>query len=363
MRYSPFFARDALSFRPLSERKNDVQAPRDMVDPDAPVAPTSREMEAVMPRLAAAVRNARTTGRPVMTTFGAHTIKNGLGPVLNRLIESGWLTHLATSGAGIIHDWELAFQGATGEAVRANVADGDFGAWEETGRHLNLALLLGAYAGLGYGESVGRLIVEERHVVPTREELRGAVTGGARAIAHFDSLMRAAAAADVLDKFDHGLLQEGETSVPHAARALSVQACAYRHNLSFTGHPIFGHDTLYAHPMSCGAAIGRAAELDFLRFVSGVSLLGDGGVYISAGSPVMSPMIFERALSMARNRAREQGRDIENFSIYVVDLAPSMDSAGESLRDGRTFARMGGGMTYLSADNRVFFPLLLQMLR
>ena len=93
------------------------------------------------------IRAARAAGRPVMCAFGAHTIKNGLGPVLMRLIEQGWITHLATNGAGIIHDWELAYQGRTSEDVRANMPHGEFGTWDETGRFINLALLVGAWRG------------------------------------------------------------------------------------------------------------------------------------------------------------------------------------------------------------------------
>ena len=87
-----------------------------------------------------------------MLTYGAHLIKNGAGPLLNRLIEAGLVTHLATQGAGIIHDWEFAFQGESGESVRENAPAGTFGSWDETGRWLNLAVLVGAAEGLGMGE-------------------------------------------------------------------------------------------------------------------------------------------------------------------------------------------------------------------
>ena len=43
--------------------------------------------------------------------IGAHIIKQGLSRYLVDLIERGWITHLATNGAGIIHDLELAYQG------------------------------------------------------------------------------------------------------------------------------------------------------------------------------------------------------------------------------------------------------------
>ena len=68
-----------------------------------------------------------------MLSFGAHTIKNGLAPVIIRLMSDGWFTHLATNGAGIIHDWEFSYQGASSEDVRANVQKGEFGNWQETG--------------------------------------------------------------------------------------------------------------------------------------------------------------------------------------------------------------------------------------
>jgi hypothetical protein len=116
--------------------------------------------------------------------------------------------------------------------------------------------------------------------------------------------------------------------------------------------------------LSSGAAIGRAAERDFLRFATAVCAL-EGGVYLSIGSAVMSPMIFEKALSMARNAARLEGKAIERFRVYVVDLAPAVwdwqrngepppDNPAYYLRYLKTFSRVGGAMRYLSADNRDF---------
>ena len=52
-------------------------------------------------------------------------------PLCNFLVEHGWVTHLATNGAGTIHDWELAYSGRTEESVRKNVATGTFGTWDE----------------------------------------------------------------------------------------------------------------------------------------------------------------------------------------------------------------------------------------
>ena len=97
----PFLDRRKLRLKPLSERRNKVRFPEDAVDPSAPARPLSAKSAALMPELVQRVRAARAAGRPVMLAFGAHTIKNGLGPVLIRLIRDGWVTHLATNGAEI----------------------------------------------------------------------------------------------------------------------------------------------------------------------------------------------------------------------------------------------------------------------
>ena len=43
---------------------------------------------------------------------------------------------------------------------------GQFGIWDETGFYINLALIIGAYEGLGYGESIGKMISEEGLQIP-----------------------------------------------------------------------------------------------------------------------------------------------------------------------------------------------------
>ncbi len=363
------FDRGALAIEPLAARASKVHVPADLIGPDrqpAALAPSTRQVIAAM---AACMRAARARGRPVMLAFGAHTIKNGLGPVLIYLMEQGWLQHLATNGAGIIHDWELAFEGATSEDVRAGVERGQFGIWEETGRHLNLALLLGAFDGLGYGESIGRLIATQRHVVPARTELLAALAAAGR---DDTATRRAAAAADLLAALDAGLCGAGTETVPHAHPESSPQAAAWRLGIPFTAHPMIGHDIIYTHPLNSGAAIGRTAERDFLAFANNVAALGDGGVYLSVGSAVMSPMIFEKSLSMARNVAHRQGRTIRDFHILVADLAPSrwdwsrgeppMDSPDYYLRYCKSFSRMGGTLRYLCIDNRDLLLALVQEL-
>jgi hypothetical protein len=364
----PAFDRTTLNIKTLLARKNKVTFPADAVSPEAaPRAFTPRAAE-VLAETVARIRSARAAGRPVMCAFGAHTIKNGLGPVLIKLMEEGWFTHCATNGAGIIHDWELAYQGRTSEDVRTNVARGEFGTWDETGRFINLALIIGAWKGLGYGQSIGALIAEEGLDIPTEDELRADAQ---------DKLETdpagAAAAADLLSALSDFSIAPGRMSVPHPGGAWSAQAAAHRLSVPFTGHPMIGQDIIYTHPLNNGAAIGRTALRDFLVYAEGISRI-EGGVYLSVGSAVMSPMIFEKSLSMAQNVALQNGTSITKHFVVVVDLAastwdwqkdgePPADNPAYYLRYCKTFARMGGTMRYLQSDNRDFFLALLQALR
>ena len=386
----PQLDRHQLQIKALAVRHNKLAIERDHVGADRRPGALPADTNRLIGECVDRIRAARHAGRPVVMAFGAHTIKNGLAPVLIRLMEQGWVTHLATNGAGIIHDWEFAFQGASSEDVKGNVARGEFGIWQETGFSINLALVVGAYEGLGYGESVGKMIEREGLEIPSAEALVDGVADGlqcGRRTPCGDSSMapspqpsplkgegeaveRVAAAVDLLGvirKFD---LKPGWMAIPHPFKAYSAQAAAFRLKIPFTGHPMIGHDIIYNHPMNHGAAIGRTALRDFLVFAQSISQLQDG-VYLSVGSAVMSPMIFEKALSMAQNLEIQAGRKIDRHFIAVVDLAesrwdwqkngePPMEDPAYYLRYCKTFSRMGGEMRYLCADNRDFLLSLCQ---
>ncbi|MBN2287855.1 MAG: hypothetical protein JXQ83_00885, partial [Candidatus Glassbacteria bacterium] len=288
--------------------------------------------------------------------------KNGLGPVLISLVENGWLTHLATNGAGIIHDWEIAFQGMTSEDVRGGVQRGEFGNWQETGYYLNLALNVGAYRGMGYGEAVGAMIERQALEVPSAQDLEAEAAGCLGTDPE-----RSAAAAELLSVVRRFGLPPGRLEIGHRWKSYSVQAAAFSLGVPFTGHPMFGHDIIYNHPLNYGPLLGRAAERDFLTFAGSVSRISSG-VYLSVGSAVMSPMVFEKSMSMAQNLALQAGGSIGGHYLLVVDLArsdrdwskgePPEHSPDYYLRYNKSFSRMGGTMRYLSADNRVFLPAL-----
>jgi len=116
-------------------------------------------------------RPGRAPGRPAgYADVRGHTIKNGLAPVLIRLMEKGWVTHLATNAPGsfmigvrfpIRHRRGRAGECRPGRVRRVG-GDGLF---------INLALVVGAYEGLGYGESVGALIEREGLIIPAEAAL------------------------------------------------------------------------------------------------------------------------------------------------------------------------------------------------
>ena len=116
------------------------------------------------------IREARANSRPVIWSMGAHVIKNRLSRYIIRLIQEGVITHVASNGAGSIHDFELAYLGGTSEHVPTAIEDGSFGMWEQTGAWMNEALQRGAGEGMGYGEALGKYIAEHPERFPNRED-------------------------------------------------------------------------------------------------------------------------------------------------------------------------------------------------
>jgi len=362
------FDRSKIDIKPLANRKNKVVIEQDYVPIDKKYESSGPNFEKITDETVGRIKKAREDGKPVMLTMGAHTIKNCMGPVIIKLMEEGWLTHLATNGAGIIHDWEFAFQGESSEDVRANVDRGEFGIWDETGKYINLALVVGAFEGKGYGESVGAMIENEGVQIPSEKELAEIIHGYEKSSAE-----KAAAALDLLHTVKKFNLPEGWMKIPFPYKKYCVQSNAFRLKIPFTGHPMIGHDIIYTHPLNHGAALGRSALQDFLTYAHSINQL-DGGVYMSVGSAVMSPMIFEKSLSMSQNLHIQEGKHIDNHFMLIVDLAKSSwdwQANGEPpdtdpayyLRYLKTFNRMGGIMKYLSADNRDFLLAIYQKLQ
>ena len=150
-------------------------------------------------------------------------------------------------------------------------------------------------------------------------------------------------------------------------------ASAYRHRVPLTVHPGIGYDMIVNHPLYHGAAIGRAATTDVRVFAAAVDRL-DGGVYLSVGSAIMSPQVFEKAFSAVNNIRKAERRPLlTDHYLAIVDL---QDGGGWDwspvnrrainpayyLRFCKSFYRMGGTLDYVRCDNRVFLRQLLRWL-
>ena len=95
-----------------------------LVSPTALPKPVSPEVATIVREAAQRIRAARERGAEVILMYGAHLLRNGSALILTELMERGFITHLATNGAGTIHDWEYAWLGRSLESVEANVATG-----------------------------------------------------------------------------------------------------------------------------------------------------------------------------------------------------------------------------------------------
>ena len=307
------FDRGKLHLKPLAERQHDMTL-AEVLPLDAPGEPfDDPQLEQVAER----VTRARRANAPVILMMGAHVIKTGLSRFVIDLMERRIVTHVGMNGAGPIHDFELALVGATTESVARYIQEGQFGLWQETGR-ISDAIAAGVREGLGYGESVGRMIEEERF--------------------------------------------------PH--RDVSILAAGYRLRVPTTVHIGIGYDIIHEHPNCDGAALGEASYRDFLIMTQTITQL-QGGVMLNFGTAVMGPEVYLKALSMARNVAHQEERRINEFTTAVFDLqdlgadvhheAPKTD-ARYYYRPFKTIlvrtVQDGGESFYIRGDHRATLPAL-----
>jgi hypothetical protein len=355
-----------LKVLPLVQRDSLTTVDQILVDPESAPRPCSESIAARIDECKNRILEARARGSSVILIYGAHLLRNGAALVLERMMAQGWITHLATNGAGTIHDWEYAWFGASTESVEMNVASGTFGTWDETATNIHLALMAGALDGLGYGRSLGRFIAQGGATLPAPAEL-------AKAVASKPAHPLTGARADLLRTMDQHRWQSGRIQVEHRWKHASILAQAYRHQVPVTVHPGIGYDIIANHPLFNGAVIGRAAEWDFKLFGGSVEGL-DGGVVLSVGSAIMGPQVFEKSLSCVNNLRLQAGREVvRGHTIYVVDLQdgggwdwtkgePPKTNAAYYLRFCKSFSRMGGDMHYMQSDNMSFVHTLYRAL-
>jgi hypothetical protein len=242
---------------------------------------------------------ARRKKRAILWGLGAHVIKTGLSAILIDLMKRGWVSGVALNGAGIVHDFELAFAGRTSEDVASRIGSGRFGMARETGELLNEAIRFGAEEGWGLGEAVGRMIAR--------------------------------------------------SDFPHRRRSLLGEA--WRMGIPVTVHVAVGSDTIHLHPRASGEAIGKTSLQDFKLFCGLVENLDRGGVYLNVGSAVILPEVFLKAVSLVRNiRPR-----LEGFTTAVFDFQKLYRPSENVAR--RPVGRTGTGY-YFVGHHEIMIPLL-----
>ena len=221
----------------------------------------AQNLKEIARRIARAHRNDKT----VLLGMGAHPIKVGLSPLIIDFMERGILSAVAMNGAGIIHDFEIAFMGETSEDVAASLRDGSFGMAAETGAFLNRAITRGYDREQGIGAAVGEAILKAR--------------------------------------------------LPH--RRLSILAAGARLGIPVTVHVGIGTDIIHMHPDADGKALGQGSLKDFHTLTSVVATLR-GGAFLNLGSAVILPEVFLKALNLARNL----GRPVRDLTTVNLDFLP-----------------------------------------
>ncbi|MDH4226904.1 MAG: deoxyhypusine synthase family protein [Deltaproteobacteria bacterium] len=220
------------------------------------------DLKAVVAAMARAHRDKRT----IALGMGAHVIKTGLSPLIIELMERGIVNAVATNGACIIHDFELAYLGQTSEDVDKELRSGMFGMARETGELLNNAIGRGVKKGYGLGKAVGEFILNSKF--PNKD--------------------------------------------------VSIFAAAERLNVPITVHVALGTDIIHAHPSMNGSLTGEGSMRDFKIFSSVVQALSKG-VFLNIGSAVLIPEVFLKALTLSRNIGGGE-KAVKDFTTVDMDF-------------------------------------------
>nr|WP_319395982.1 hypothetical protein [uncultured Desulfobacter sp.] len=224
-----------------------------------PAILAGKDIRNVVDAIACAAQNKR----QVCFGMGGHVVKTGMAPILIDLMEKGVITHLAMNGSCIIHDFEVAFTGRTSEDVAESLGSGSFGMAQETSEILNQAIAGANEQNIGLGRAVGQLI--EALNLPFKDS--------------------------------------------------SLLAAGARLDLPVTVHVAIGTDIIHMHPGFDGAACGAATLHDFKTLASTLADL-ENGVFINAGSAVILPEVFLKALTLVRNL----GHKVDNFTTVNLDF-------------------------------------------
>lgn len=248
-----------------------------------------------------AVVKARRLKKPVIFMAGAHVIKCGLSPVLIELIKRKIITCICINGAGIIHDFEIAFQGRTSEDVGENLKTGRFGMGRETADFLNLATRDGVSEGLGLGAAVAKKIAKSK-------------------------------------------LRYKNMSILYQAYKKRIPVCVF---------VAVGTDIIHQHKTFNAALTAEGSIRDFYLFTEVVSRLNGGGVLLNFGSAVILPEVFLKALNLSRNL----GNKVKDFTTANFDMIyhyrPFQNIVSRPVSSG-------GSGYYIIGHHEIMLPFLAQ---
>jgi hypothetical protein len=246
-----------------------------------------------------AIVKAHKTKKAVIFMAGAHVIKCGLNPVLTELIRKRIITCICLNGAGIIHDFEIAFEGRTSEDVGENLKDGSFGMARDTAEFINNAVKEGVREGLGLGYAVAKRVSESK-------------------------------------------LRYKNLSLLHNAYKYKVPLCVFA---------AIGTDIIHQHPSFNAGLTGEGSLRDFHLFAENVCRLNNGGVVLNFGSAVILPEVFLKALNLARNL----GNKVKDFTAANFDMIyhyrPAQNVVSRPIISG-------GAGYYIIGHHEIMLPLL-----
>jgi hypothetical protein len=251
--------------------------------------------------VAESVVKAHKKKKAIIFMAGAHVVKCGLNPALIELIKKKLITCICLNGAGIIHDFEIAFQGKTSEDVGENLKTGRFGMGKEPAEFINNAVKEGVAEGLGLGEAVASKI--------STAKLR--------------------------------------------YKNLSLLYNANKYKIPVSVFVAIGTDIIHQHPSFDASLTGEGSLRDFHQLVEEVCRLNNGGVVLNFGSAVVLPEVFLKALNLARNL----GHKVKDFTTANFDMIyhyrPLLNVVCRPVESG-------GEGYYIVGHHEIMLPLLAQ---
>lgn len=225
------------------------------------------------------IHAARSSSKPVVLFLGHAAIAENVGPLVNTMLEKGYITGVALSSAAAMRDFERAVLGGRSshdDRLRELAP-------------LNVAALRAAASGMGYGEALGRW------------------------------------------------------SFPLASnRAASVLARAYELQRPATVHLTLG-DSMHhlfpaTHAATLGAALGAASYVDMLIFAAEARQMAGtpSGILISADEGAQSNRLFSNVLSAYQTDWPPLGDEANQITIgrEYRHTFPALLSACDAVYDG-----------------------------